>query len=72
MNSSSVPKTVQPKCREVLRSGTYPYHCVKEFEHILVPPLTNIFNSCLTEGLSPSEWKSADVCPDPRKPRLLI
>jgi hypothetical protein len=44
---------------------------LKNLSTILAPPLTNIFNSCLMEGLFPSEWKSADVCPAPKKTKVV-
>ena len=44
---------------------------LKNLSTILAPPLTNIFNSCLMEGLFPSKWKSADVCPAPKKTKVV-
>ena len=39
----------------------------KEFAVKLSTPLTDIFNSCLTQGIFPTIWKEELVVPIPKK-----
>ena len=43
-----------------------PAWVLKEHAGCLAAPLTSIFNSSLSEGVLPSEWKSANVIPLPK------
>ena len=40
---------------------------LRDLAPILAPPITAIYNSSLREGYIPSLWKSANVCPLPKK-----
>ena len=46
---------------------------LRDLAPILAPPITAIYNSSLREGYIPPIWKSANVCPLPKKnpPKLI-
>ena len=51
--------------------GDLPDKLRKEAAIFLAEPLTNILNSCLSQGAYPNTWKEESVTPVPKKPATL-
>ena len=73
VNMLSVWKAVQnlKKTKSTLE-GDLPEKLRKEAAIFLAEPLTDIFNSCLTQGVYPKVWKIETVTPVPKKTEPLL
>ena len=67
-------KTFEALCNVKVRKATEPDNIpawlLKNHAEVLAPPLTYIFDNSLSEGVVPTEWKTANVIPYLKETRL--